>query len=98
MAHPLIEDGHQKGPPLLWLHRALADLVALLKADLSLLIDALNNRDELDEVSAHLITQKPVYPQGMIGIGGVDGREDVEVHLVLLQEPCRTHDLVEGRC
>src|SRR5438874_12419653 len=76
MPHPLIENGDQKCTPLLWLHRALGDLVPLLKADLSLLIDALNNRDKLYEVRADFIAQEAVHLQGVIGIGGVDGRQD----------------------
>ena len=73
MPHPLIEDGDKKGAPLLWFHRALGDLVTLLKADLSLLIDALHNRDELHEVRADFIAQEALHLQGVIGIGGIDG-------------------------
>jgi hypothetical protein len=45
-ADPFIEDRDQKGAPLFRLHRALEDLVALLKADLALFIDTIDNRHE----------------------------------------------------
>ncbi len=76
---------------------AFRDLVALLKANLSLLIDALHNGDELHEVRADLVAQEAVHLQGVIGIGGVDSGQDVELHLVLLQESCGTQHLVECR-
>ena len=98
MPHPFVEDRVQKRTPLLWLHRALGDLIPLLKADLSPLIDALHNRDKLYEVRADFIPQEAVHLQGVIGIGRVDSRQDIKLHLVFLQETCGTQHLVEGRC
>src|SRR6266571_5976625 len=97
MPHPLVEDGGQKGAPLLWFHRALGDLVALLKSNLSLLIDALDNRDELDELGAHLVTQEAVHLQWVIGIRSVDRRQNVELYFMLLQQPRSTHHFLERR-
>src|SRR5947208_11320448 len=65
MPHPLVEDGDKEGAPLFWPHRALGHVVAFLKADLSVFIDALNDRDELDEVRADLVKQEAVDFQWM---------------------------------
>ena len=48
MPHPLSEDRDQKGALLFRLHRALGDLIALLKADLALLIDTIEKQFLLD--------------------------------------------------
>src|SRR2546429_3376283 len=97
MAHSLIKNGDQEGAPLLWCDRPLRDLVALLKADLSIFIDALHNRDELHEIGADVVTQEAIHFQRVISVGGVDSRQDVELDLMFLQEPCSPHDLVERR-
>ena len=69
---------------MLRLHGALADGIPLLKADLPVLIDALDNWDELHELRADLITQEMIHLQWVIGVGSVDRGQDVELHLVVL--------------
>ena len=57
---------------------------------------ALDNGDELDEVSFNFIPEETVHLQGVVAVGGVHSAQDVEFDIVLLHQARRCHHMVEG--
>ena len=82
---------HWSGP-----NRPVRDLVSFLESGLPVLIDPLHDGNELDVIRLELIPEEPVDLQGMVGILSVDRAEDVELHLVFLEQPGSPHDPVKG--
>jgi len=93
---PLIEDLDQEAAKLLWTHRAVGDCVAYIVDVVAIRVDALDDRDELDPAGADFITQELIYLPGMVAGDPVYGDQDVVLHLVLLQQPQSTHNLIKG--
>ena len=91
--HPLVEDLDQETAELLGLHRPVRDLAAFLVAGFVVTLD---NGDELDVMCPELVPEKPVDVQRMIGVFRVDRAEDVEFHLVFLEQSGSRQDPIEG--
>ena len=61
-----------------------------------MLVIPLHNGDELDVMRVELIPEKPVDVYWMVGVFRIDCAEDVELHLVLLEQPGSPHHPIEG--
>ncbi len=61
------------------------------------LVDPLDRRNELHPTGADLVAQKAVDRERGLGVGAVDGDEDVGLDPVPLQKTQAAHDAVEGR-
>jgi hypothetical protein len=112
MAHPLLEDVNQKATVLFASDRTLGYEVAVLRVKQALAVGllapaqigdvdrlfggALNDRDELHPLRAHLITKETIDRAAMFLVGGVDRAEYVEFDSVLAQVLPALHHLVES--
>jgi len=97
IANPLVEDGTQKVAELLWQDRAVCDGVSFLNEGAAVFVNTLHHWDKLHPISVNLITDEVVNFQGMIAIDPVHGGQDIELHLMFLQQPDAAHHLVECR-
>jgi len=61
-----------------------------------MLVIPLHDWDKLDVMRVELIPEEPVDVYWMVSILSVDRTEDVELHLVFLEQPCSTLDPVKG--
>lgn len=111
-AHPLIEDGDQEAPVLLWLHCALGDQLANLSIQRAvaagtfapaLVSDgqrlqgcSLDDGDELHVLRSQLIAEEVIDLQRVVGIGGVHRAQDVHIDAVLLQKMPAAHHLLKA--
>lgn len=111
-AHPFLEDLDQEAAELLGPHRAQADQAACLGVERALTVrqltpglvhqrgclgcQPLDNGDELDEVGSQVVPEETVHLQGVLGVGGVHGAQDVRLHTVLLQQLPAAQNCVEA--
>ncbi len=102
----------QEGAELLRVHGALRDEVPLLLVERAIAtalpapslvgdVDglgsgALDNGDELDVLGAELVAEEVIDLERVVLVAGMDGTEDVDVHLVLAEDVPATHDFVEA--
>ena len=91
--YPVFEDADEEGAPLVGGHRALGDCVAIWHA---VQAGPLDDGDQLDEAGAALVAQEAVDLDGVLGVGGVHGRQCVPLYAVLAERREAAHDLVEG--
>ena len=91
--HPFGEDPYQEPAPLVRSHRTVRHPVSLPETTL---IVPLHDRDELEVMGPEFISEEPVDLQRMIGVLPVDRAEDVEFHLVFLEQASSFQDPVES--
>jgi len=58
--------------------------------------DPFNDRDELDELHPHLVTEEAVHVEGMILVGCMDGAQHVDVDVAGRQRLVAGHDPIEA--
>ena len=93
---PLVPDRRQEPPELLGAHGSPRGRHPPHRVRVAVLVHALDDRDELHPVRAHLVAQEPVDLQRVVAIEPVDGGQDVVLDLVLLEQPQAAHDVIEG--
>jgi len=94
---PLVEDVRQESAPLLRRHAARRDARPLLVGTDHPRLHPFDGRDELDPADPRLVAQKAVDRKRGLGVGAVDGDEDVGLDPVPLQKAQAAHYAVEGR-
>ncbi len=93
---PLVPDRRQEPPELLRPHGPHRRRHPPHRVRVPVLVHALDDRDELHPVRAHLVAQEPVDLERVVAVEPVDGREHVVLDLVRLEQPQPAHDVVEG--
>ena len=110
--HPLVEDGDEEMPVLLWANGALGDQLADLCVERAVAAGSfaptlvshgqrlcgcpLDDRDELHVLRFQLVAEEVIDIQWVVCIGRMDGAQDVYVDAVLQQEMPAAHHLLEG--
>src|SRR5580704_4173924 len=110
-AHPLVEDGCEESSELFSGYRAFCNLRAVLQIQRAVgagplapaqvrqrdhrLGGPLNNGYELHVTGLHFVAKESIDIERMLGIGGVNGAKDIDIHLVLAQQPVALHDVTE---
>ena len=82
--YPLVEDLDEVSSPLARPDGAVRDRAAFLESGL---VVPLNNGDELDVSGIKFIAKEAVHVEGIISVFRIDGAQDVELDLMLLQQP-----------
>jgi hypothetical protein len=108
---PLVEDAVEEVAPLQRADRSLGYERALVEIERSFgsrLPPArsgdleqfgrgpLHDRNELEKADLHLVAKEAVDLEGVLGVRGVDGAEDVDVDVVIDQVAIAGHDSIEG--
>ncbi len=108
---PLVEDGDQEAAPLVGPHRSFRNQFPFEKVERPRLVRvapalvgqreqfggrSFDDRDELHELGAEVVTEEAVHLEPVISVGGMDGTQDVEIDGMRLQEAEPAHHPVEG--
>jgi len=90
--HPFVEDADEKVAILPATHRALRHAAGRRRCPL-----LLHDGNELDEASAGDVPQEAIDLQRVAGVGSVHRAQDIELHVMSLEDVQAAHDALERR-
>ncbi len=91
-AYPFVKNIDQEPAVLFGSDRSVSHLGAFLVTGFVIPLD---DRDELEITHSQFVAEKAVHFEGMLAVDCIDRTQDIEFHIVLLHQSCRSDHLIE---